>query len=235
MTFTKSALSTLILITLTSSISTADNPFNGCVQVFAGKCVACSRSHLINNGRGCGPQLPSNDTCLTYNIGPSGKPRCNTCKVGYTEKMVIGESGLTCVKGTPENCEIGRNLFSNNKNHLDCIACGNGTYSVSNKTTNTNSCQKIDNPLPNCLWGSFVPSAGPTCARCVDGYALDAFSLKCVTSTQIGCWIQNQGECVACNPFEDYSIDFEGNCFKTIRQSEMDFEPLNDLVALFSS
>ena len=217
MAFTRTSL--VLLVALAASISAANNnTYNGCVESFNGRCLQCLERHVLANGTGCGPLQPANDTCLLYTYNQINKTQvCAGCKTGYADRLTINGTNVTqaCVPGTIQGCLLEVDAVTRGLNSSVCAACPNNTYSVLNTTTRASTCQNVTNPVPNCFWGSVAAGNRAECARCNDGFALNAITRKCVSTVQTGCWIQLQKKCIACNPFEGYSINAQGTCFKT--------------------
>ena len=215
MSFQKSKL--LVLLALAATITA--NPFNGCISVAEGLCTQCLERYLNPDGSGCGPLRPPSDRCLYYTYNPKTKTQqCNACKTGYPDRVVVNGPNYTtsCVLRTIPNCLLQLDVILDNKiSSSECVACPDNTYSIFNQATRTSRCQNIPNPVPNCFWGSSADATRSTCARCNDGYAIDVASNTCQPTVEAGCWIQKSGKCVACNPFEGFSIDANGSCFKT--------------------
>ena len=221
-----------ITITLASSASVGaqGTTIPGCVGLYEGTCGQCYKRKVLETGNGCGPVLPATDKCILYSYNKNVKQQqCAACAEGYAEKIQITNSTNTtkittsCVKGSLDNCII----EGESEGARFCYACDKGLYSVLNKTAKTGTCQKVDNPVPNCLWGSFVQPAaqgGPHCIRCVNGFAVDLTSGKCEAAVVAGCWTQQAGKCVACNPFTGYSATTDGGCAKNGAALEGDLE-----------
>ena len=203
--------------------SSKSNPFEGCAFQTNGICSGCFQSKVLPNGKGCSPKLPKKDTCAVYSFEVEKKERvstCVVCKKGYAlkqsskpdQKSLKGEES-TCIQGTIDYCIIeGVNPF----NQHACNACSGGRYSVKDPKTTTSVCKRIANPIPHCRWGSFASRSKTFCMRCDPGYAVSKDKTRCEKWSQPGCWM-NDGptDCAACDPFKGYSIDSEGNCFKT--------------------
>ena len=226
MTYTRSIFAVLALLTFTTGISTK-NSFNGCVEIQDGKCTQCALRPVLANGQGCGPLNPANNTCFLFNYDfIQKKQTCNGCKDGYALKVTVAGTKISqrCGKRTIPGCLLEFDVISANRNSSTCVACPNNTYSVLNRTTLKSTCQKIANPVPHCYWGSLVEPTGVKCNRCVDGYALGSLTKVCEKTVEKGCWIQGGGKCRVCNPFEGYSIDANGNCFKTANQKDSNSE-----------
>ena len=218
MIFQKSTLiSLLVLATAISGLNA--NSFNGCVSANSnGKCDQCLERKVLIDGNGCGPLQPTNDTCLIYGYnGIFKRELCNVCKTGYANKLIFDGGNVTqsCIPGTIQGCLLEEDVTLGKLNETICEACPNNTYSVLNLTTKTSTCQNITNPIANCKWGAAAIFNEIQCSRCNDGYAIDALTRKCATTVETGCWVQLKGKCTACNPFEGYSINGNGTCFKT--------------------
>ena len=225
MKFQKSSL--IVFVALAATITA--NSFKGCISVVDGKCLQCLERHVYPNGTGCGPARPQNDTCLIYGYNRFEKKQvCSGCKTGYADQVTIKGNKLiqTCVPGTIKGCLLEADIVVGNKTTTECLACPNNTYSVLNRTTRTSTCQKVAKPVPNCFWGSTSDAAGAKCARCKDGYAVDGLTNQCQDTVGAGCWIQLKGKCIACNPFEGFSIDANGLCFKTGKLNGVNEDPV---------
>ena len=224
---TKSTLIGILIVALASTTLTRPN-FNGCAISFLdGICVECFERKLKLDGSGCGPALPKSDKCLLYSTVIQNNSRvlsCGTCKPGYALRVEFQSDGLiqTCVNATLKNCLIEIDSVYKSGTLRFCHACRvKGEYSVVNQTTAI--CQKVDvdHTVPNCMWGSLVDpfKKEGTCFRCNDGFALNYLTKQCETTTVTGCWVLFKGRCIACNPFEGYSINSNGTCFKTTTSS----------------
>ena len=216
MTSTKLILTSI----LATTILTAPN-YNGCATLKpSGLCRECFERRLLPDGAGCGSALPKDDKCLLYEFdNTKNVSKCSACKPGYANKLTFNGTSITqkCVAATLTNCLLETDVDFGQRTERACIACPNNQYSVLNQTTLIGACQNITKPLPNCKWGSiYVPKiTPPQCIRCNDGYAVNAQNKRCETTVGTGCWVQEEGKCIACNPFEGYSINANGTCFKT--------------------
>ena len=156
MKFSKTTL--VVLITLTASISSANNnTFNGCVEAELGRCYQCFKRHSLPNGAGCGPLQPDDDPCLIYVYNSISKTQtCVGCKTGYADHDKFNGTTFiqTCVKGIIKGCFLELHLGTGKEKTISCLACPNNTYSVANPGTKIQSCQKISNPVANCMWGA---------------------------------------------------------------------------------
>ena len=214
--------STLTLIATSCLVLTAlANPYRGCISLDKGLCTDCYKRKVFLNQTGCGPKLPGNDTCGVYQIQTVGNTKdnyCSVCKRGYALKQKInpgqsvGALNTTCVKGVLRHCRLEAvNPFGS---HL-CVACLGNRYSVPVVNSSAYICKEIANPVPNCKWGSIADAGRISCYRCNDGYAVNPRNLQCDKWSQPGCWYNNLTTgCQVCDPFEGYSIDSQGNCFK---------------------
>ena len=214
MNFQKSSL--LVLVALAATINA--NAFKGCVTAVDGKCIQCLERHVFANGTGCGEVRPANDKCLLYGYNQVEKKQvCSACKTGYADRVTVNGTKITqtCVQGSLQGCLLEADVVLSSQTTKTCLACPNNTYSVLNETTRTSTCKKIAKPVPHCFWGAASDAAGAKCIRCDDGYAVNALTNKCQDTVGGGCWIQLRGKCIACNPFEGFSIDANGLCFKT--------------------
>ena len=219
---TKLTLIAITVAVLTTTARAAPN-YNGCAIINnAGECEECFERKLLLNGGGCGPALPKTDRCLLYRTGFEDKKIasvCSFCKPGYANRIRINGTKVfrSCVPATLKNCLLESDIVVAGKTDRSCVACPDNQYSVPNITTNTATCQKIAEPVANCKWGSLYGKGlgKPQCLRCNDGYAVDSVTRQCDKTVETGCWVQEKGKCIACNPFEGYSIDAKGVCFKT--------------------
>ena len=215
--------SSIVNLTLYSCLVLAvfANPYEGCISLENGRCAACYERMVLQNQTGCGPKLPSDYRCDFYELqaAKSGNGNyCTTCKPGFALETVnpngssVGSVETTCVKGELENCAV---EVVNPFNAHVCAACTGGLYSVQVKNSTAFTCQKINHPIPNCMWGSIAEQRRITCYRCNEGYAVNPRTRHCEASNQPGCWYNNlKTGCLVCNPFEGFSIDPKGNCFK---------------------
>ena len=183
----------------------------GCVEFYEKRCQRCFRRYLQKDGF-CGPLLPASDPCDIYTNSGRGKNRnfCVKCKPGFA----LGNN-FSCIKGTIASC-VDEELREGSPRN--CFGCGPGKYSVIDPQTKTTSCKAVSSPVGNCLWGGRVNQGairGVTCYRCQPGFAVGVDSGLCFPAVQKGCWTQSKGRCFSCDPFEGYSINNLGNCFKT--------------------
>ena len=207
---------------LATTIQAAAN-YNGCAVIHQdGTCAECFQRKLLLNGAGCGPILPKSDPCLLYQTGFENNKQvtmCSTCKTGYASRININGAKILqeCVKASLSNCLLENDAAFPKFTQKTCIACPSGQYSVRNRTTRTANCQKIERPVAHCKWGSIFSEAlnRASCIRCDDGYAVNAKTKQCHKAVGVGCWVQQRGKCIACNPFEGYSINAKGGCFRT--------------------
>ena len=210
-----------ILITALAASTVTANSYDGCAILDnAGRCRECFERKVLPNGQGCGPQQPSSDKCLLYTIDNTKRTsNCLLCKTGSASKVVRNgpRTSQSCVPATFSNCLLEIDLTVGTYTSKECVACPGGQYSVPNVAKRTSTCQQISNPVPNCKWGStYSPQIKQArCIRCDDGYAVDFNTRQCAPTGETGCWIQNAGKCIACNPFEGYSVNSRGQCFKT--------------------
>ena len=227
MVYSKSTLLAIVVSALTTTTLTA-NSYNGCAEInFSGLCTGCFERKVLKTGKGCGPLQPKNDTCLLYGYnGIKNTAGCSLCKTGFALKTVLNGTKVTqsCVTGTLKNCLLEVDVKVGRNDERGCLACPDNEYSVPNTTARTSTCQKIDKPVPNCKWGSvYSPQLGRAqCIRCNDGFAVEAKTRQCTATTEKGCWIKQLGKCVACDPFEGYSIDDKFKCFKTTNSVEFE-------------
>ena len=217
----------LIVSILISTTKAAPN-YNGCAVIGRdGKCRICYKSKLLTNGEGCGPLLPKEDKCQMHGlpVNRNTDPICLYCKQGYANQYTLSfDITQKCVKALLANCLSEVDYISGKIVQKLCVLCPNQEYSVINATVDLATCQKVPNPDPNCKWGSFysLKDNNGDCSVCKEGYAIDSATLRCVKTVEEGCWIQGNGKCTACNPYEGYSINTNGTCFKTITTSQAD-------------
>ena len=218
MVYSKSPLTALLLVTLASLVITA-NQFTGCVEINNGKCIQCLQRKVLEEGQGCGPLLPKTDKCLFYIYNRfQSKQICAACKPGFADKISFSGSSVVhnCIKGSIPGCLLEVDIgITADKVATTCAACPQGKYSVLDKQTRTSTCKAVAKPAANCFWGGVFKDGKAQCIRCNDGFAVDSKTRLCVKSVGAGCWIQQAGKCIACNPFEGYSINAQGGCFKT--------------------
>ena len=204
---------TLVLLALSAHAET----FPGCAHQVSGICYECYHRRPLPNGRGCGPTLPTDDTCTLYQVvgikNNKVTSECSVCKPGYAlqgQPISNGTFQYTCIPGTIQNCVFETVHYS----HHVCLACKNGTYSVKNPN-GSSSCQKVNNTVSHCQWGSVQDGTGFDCFRCKSGFAVDVDTKKCQPVSQPGCWVnESPKRCLACNPFLGYSVTTENNCVK---------------------
>ena len=212
-------LAILSSITATAFSNATTNQFVGCVDIYQHKCGSCFKRQIRPDGFGCGPLQPQNDTCLFYTYNAqSEESECSECKPGYAKRTshINGKRESQCVQRTIQDCLWEVDFEFPNQKLRYCYACQEGKYSVYNKETLTSSCQEVAKPVENCLEGGVVSANGQArCSRCQPGYALDLNSNLCQPVVQPGCWNQRSGACLVCDPFEGYSIDIDGKCFKS--------------------
>ena len=210
-------LRTICLTLLALTVIKTDS-FDGCIIGGGGSCNACYQRNVLENEAGCSKKLPETDRCAIY-LYKSQQSVCQLCKPGYALKTIEqpgrGEGGglaYKCVPGTIKNY-VYESVTSSNQ-HL-CTACSAGLYAVPSSTGNSITCQKISNPVPNCVWGSIAVGSSVRCLRCAKGFSASNDELRCEAPSQPGCWIERgAGECLACNPFEGYSSTGQGKCVK---------------------
>ena len=205
----------LALLALAATINA--NTFDGCVTALYEKCVECKERHVLPNGAGCGPAKNKTDNCLIYGLDNSGKHNiCTLCKTGYAVKLSFNKEGNqvnTCVKDSVQGCLFLSERVVRNETVRDCVACPNNTYPLINYDKHT-YCNKIGDPIKNCMWGGYYGDEKGGCLRCKDGYAVNGPYGWCDPTPGVGCLTHVRGECCTCNYFEGYSIDASGNCFK---------------------
>ena len=222
---------TLIAILATTTLTAAN--YNGCAIINQnGICQECFERKVLPNGAGCGPAQPKDDKCLIYQfVNGKNSTICGLCKTGYASKIGFDAKGpyQRCVNATLQNCLLETDVILGPRTERVCVACAKDQYAVLNKTTLVAKCQNITNPVANCKWGSIaVPGlTKPQCIRCNDGYAVNGQTKQCDKTVGTGCWVQEAGKCIACNPFEGYSINANGTCFKTTTMADL---PQNLLV-----
>ena len=195
-----STKSTLIAIFAAALVSTtlAGPNYNGCSIIGEkGNCQECFERRLKLDGSGCGAALPKSNKCLFYAIGSNNGTSyssCTTCKPGYANKIDFNKGNLTqkCVNATLSNCLLETDIVFQKVHLKTCNACAiTGEYSVENKTTKVAACQKINNPVPNCKWGSIYSETyrKASCIRCEDGFAVNAVTRQCDKTVGTGCWV----------------------------------------------
>ena len=230
MVSTKSTLTALVFTTLATTALTATN-YDGCISINPnGTCADCYNRKLLNDGR-CGPVLPKTDKCLIYGIGNNnGKSfiSCGLCKTGNALEIDFDTRNITqkCISGSLNDCLYENDVTFGKNTQKTCLACPDGKFSVRNSTTQADSCQKIAQPVPNCKWGSFYSPEfkKAECFRCNDGYAVNTDNKQCSTTVGVGCWMQQGGKCLICNPWEGYSINAKGTCLKTTGSAVVDHD-----------
>ena len=202
---------TTFLIALTLTVS-AVNTINyaGCdIVERGGRCGECFKRKVAPNGKGClGPQ-PDSDQCLIYSqstLRPG--TYCTTCKTGYAIKPSLNSDGGTCVRGSIRGC-IQQTNFPFRAPF--CNACPNNTYPVGRGS----SCVQVRNPLDNCKWGSAITGTQQLrCFLCNPGYSSFYKSGACVRAPQTGCQVSDETSCLACDPYDGYSMNANGKCYK---------------------
>ena len=228
MVSTKFSLIAVLFIALTST-TLAFPSYEGCtlIDIFGG-CRECYRRKLQTDGEGCGSLLPKSDPCLFYQLHEARtiKSVCSECKPGYASKLTLQDTKFVqeCVKATLPNCILEKEIDFGQRTERVCVACSNNQYSIFNQASFLGTCQNITKPVQNCKWGAQYSKQldEASCARCNDGYAVDINTRKCDISVEKGCWMQLNKKCVACDPFEGYSINVNGTCFKTTNTSQDD-------------
>ena len=142
---------------------------------------------------------------------------CFLCKPGYSLNLTAA-ADYSCAIGTIPGC-ISESTYTDSTGTRNwCFGCEKGKYSVVDPHTKATSCKAIPNPVGNCLWGGTVDHGlmrGITCFRCQPGFAVGDLSGLCFPTAQKGCWTESDGQCTSCDPFAGYSINYQGNCFKT--------------------
>ena len=238
MKFTKIAL---IVATLFMAAATQDASYDGCIGLLGKACSVCFRRKRPANGNGCGPLLPKNDTCDIYGFNKSpvhDGDYCVTCKAGYTNKVTFNNGTLkyTCVPGAIQDCINEYETVNPGNTFKLCDACKNGKYAVLDEKAKTSSCQTISDPVPNCLIGGIDITNSPEikgkkCYRCKPGYAADGRTGQCAPATQKGCWLQLKGRCYACDPYQGYSMNQQGQCYKSDSEESTYIQDLKSLLA----
>ena len=222
-------LETVLLLTTLAMATTAaqdSTPLTGCIELFLGKCFECYQRHVLTDGSGCAAAQPATDRCQLYTYNNLTKTEeCSQCKPGYANQISLVNGTLVnnCVTGTIQDCLVENDVENPLKTLKVCSACKNGKYAVIQEQSKISTCKTISNPVDNCLWGGIVEQAVfnvTKCFRCQPGYASDALDGKCSTAVQDGCWTQHNGVCYTCDPFQGYSIDLKGNCFKSGNATE---------------
>ena len=230
---------TLVVATLFMAAATQDANYDGCIGTYNGTCAECFRRKVLNQGTGgCGQLLPQNDTCDVYAYNRGLKADyCVTCKAGYTNKVTFNNGTLKyqCVQGTIQDCINEYETVNPGNTFKLCDACKNGKYAVLDEKARTSTCQTISDPVPNCLIGGIdiinSPQVkGKKCYRCQPGYAADARTGQCETATQKGCWLQLKNRCYACDPYQGYSMNAQGQCYKSGTEESIDIQDLKSLV-----
>ena len=196
------------------------NSFQGCIIQTNGTCTECYERKVLRNRKGCGPENRPRDHCSLYSLQTDGgfkENYCQICKPGFAlmEHSSLGDSlgdfNTICVEGNIQNCLV--ETVNPDGSHF-CTGCSNGLYAVLNAAKTGYTCSTISKPVANCMWGSFADSSRALCLRCNDGFAINRMTQKCEKWSQPGCWInKNATACQACNPYEGFSIDAQGNCF----------------------
>ena len=222
MVFSKSTLIAIFITHLVVTTGLAANSFNGCTYVDpSGRCGTCFKRKVLSSGKGCGPLQPETDECLIYTYNFVKKTSiCSYCKTGFASQVIVKLPYVyqSCVKATFTNCLLEDDLVSKGQETKTCVACPiKGEFAVADLATGLSTCEKIDNPDPNCKWGSNFESWAekPRCIRCEEGYAVNGVIRNCIPVKQEGCWIVEMGTCVACDPFGGWSTNSDYTCFKT--------------------
>ena len=225
----------IVVLSITAAIKTDSAvKFPGCIQVSKQEtCTECFKRQVKTDGEGCGPVLPETDNCLIYSYNQQFKKQeCAICKPGYGNsiKTSNGVFSETCVKGTIPDCLVEVDIEGRGR---VCAACSNGKYSVFSTILKTSKCQAIQEPVLHCKWGSVYQKGAASkarCFRCDEGYAINVTNGKCQDPVQVGCWSQLEKFCYNCNPFEGYSTDSFGNCFKSASERALSGGDLRGVV-----
>ena len=167
----KSILVVIGLLTTLSSATLTAEGFDGCVLLGRKQeCGECFKRKILRATKGCGPLEPKEDRCLLYDFDYARNvSTCNLCKTGSALKLGFNgtRTTKTCVPATIKGClfEVDIPLMQPSR---ACAGCADNKYSVVNKTAGVRSCQKIENPIANCRWGSVYLSATnyAECLRC---------------------------------------------------------------------
>ena len=206
--------STLILSALLFQSALLAPQFNGCLEASRNSCDVCFQRKFLPGGKFCGPRQPASDPCEIYRPSKSNsnKSICAQCKPGYYIKRQVLQNP-TCKKATVANCAIGDSIYVIER----CLACENGLYPVIHRVgqKTLTKCQNVSHPDPHCVWGgSFSNSGTAHCARCSEGYAVDFATQTCQRAVR-GCLVTENGKCVNANGYDGYSINGNGQVFKT--------------------
>ena len=212
--------SSIILILALGSLTLTQNAdFSGCVLENKGRCYSCYRRKVDEVNGGCLKKQPASDHCDLYTfLGKAYGKSCSACKPGYVAQVVKGAKPpkTVCRPSQTKNC-LFENASSNPNGKPSCIACKEGLYAVVDDNYAFKGCERIPNPIPNCLWGGIASASQIECARCKPGYATGG-KKGCVKAPQKGCWTAYASggtiKCRTCDPFQGYSINAQGKCFK---------------------
>ena len=216
------SLRTITTITFLLSVATLSikaTQYPGCVSVATGNggglCTACYKRKVLDNGKGCGPLDPGSDRCLIHQKYPIDENNtCGLCKPGFSNSHTVSNTTHTsCVKGVIQDCAF---ELQSGVGSPVCDACFNGKYAVLSDRTQRYSCQKVPNPLPNCvLGGTYNPATrSARCYRCSQGFASSIADGKCHPFKE-GCLSSIGPNCLECDFYAGYSMDSNGKCFKT--------------------
>ena len=210
-----------------ATISVKAGSYTGCIIALPGQdggvCVDCYKRKVLDNGKGCGPLDPPSDPCLVhhkYTIDNSNT--CYLCKQGFSNSHPVSNTTHTsCVKGVIQDCIY---EFKSAVGSPVCNACSGGKYAVLSDRTQRYSCQKVPNPLPNCLLGGsyYAPDKSISCYRCAEGYSASIATGRCERFSDPGCLTFIGKSCNECDFYAGYSMDQNGRCFKdaTLRMFE---------------
>ena len=202
---------TIAIIALATFSQAATN--RGCVTFQQGQCRECFQRDVVPGG--CSDQketsIPNCNLLVKQTNGPGQE--CAACAEGFADKITVNGTKITstCVQGKIKNCLIEGILPGRNGTEKRvCVACNSADL-----YSNGDECVSVEKPVPQCFWGGAIKNGKARCVRCINDFAVDAATGKCLDSPQPGCWIsQFANTCIACNPFRGFSMDKAGICVK---------------------